>query len=400
MDRSRARFRSSSFEVGPDAYPLPMSLSPIVAACPRCHEPLPLQANARPSAPDAPVDPAPHAGLECRKCGYASSGLGGIFMLLPRPGDHVAAWRRQLGLLQAQAQRTQAELQSHEKAIVADANAHHRVRALRKGVADQIAEVTSIMTPVLGEPLPPDEHTGLPRGIAEHIHFLYRDWGWPSGDADENKKSLQAIEATLTRDRPLGRTLVLGAGASRLAYDLHAHLGACPTVVVDIDPFLFVIAEAVVRGRGVALTEATLNVQDLSHLPHTWTLSAPRGPVDESELVFLLADGVSPPFPQAAFDTVVTPWFIDQVPPDLPGFLSNVRRLLAPGGRWINHGPLIYPASVPMGRRRSREEVFDIARGARLPIRNWSSEARAHLHSPLNQRGKLEWVLTWDATAE
>ena len=42
--------------------------------------------------------------------------------------------------------------------------------------------------------------------------------------------------------------LVLGAGGCRLAYDLHVHCGGTETAVVDIDPFLLVIAEAVIRG--------------------------------------------------------------------------------------------------------------------------------------------------------
>ena len=38
----------------------------------------------------------------------------------------------------------------------------------------------------------------------------------------------------------LGRTLVLGAGGCRLAYDLHVHNGGTDTAVVDIDPYLLV----------------------------------------------------------------------------------------------------------------------------------------------------------------
>ncbi len=61
----------------------------------------------------------------------------------------------------------------------------------------------------------------------------------------------------------IGRTLVLGAGACRLAYDFHTcELNASETAVLDIDPFLLVIAEAVVRGEPVQLTESTANVQE------------------------------------------------------------------------------------------------------------------------------------------
>jgi len=69
---------------------------------------------------------------------------------------------------------------------------------------------------------------------------------------------------------------VVGAGACRLAYDLHRHCGATETAVVDIDPFLLVIAEAVVRGRSVRLTESTANVQELAQVAKTWTSTGAR----------------------------------------------------------------------------------------------------------------------------
>jgi hypothetical protein len=95
----------------------------------------------------------------------------------------------------------------------------------------------------------------------------------------------------------------------------------------------------------------------------------------------------------------VTPWFIDQVPLDLPAFLSTVRRLLRGDGRWIHHGPLLYPAEAPLARRLSREEIFDLAAPAGLRVGRWSHRSRAHLVSPLTGRGKVEWVLSFEATA-
>jgi SAM-dependent methyltransferase len=354
-------------------------VEPIVAACPRCKTALRL---------DTPK-------IACERCGYTVTRVGGIPLLLPRPDDHVVAWRRQLGLLDLQSRQTLVEFEASGLST----SAQDRVRMLGKGVRDQMKEVMALVGPALGGPLPPDQNTGLPRGIAEHIHFLYRDWGWPAGEDDENKKATDALAATLQLDQPLGKTLVLGAGACRLAYDLHFQFRASPIVAVDIDPFLFVIAEAVVRGRKVALTEATVNVQENAHSPRTWDLAARKGPLDETVFLFLLADGISPPLPDAAFDTVVTPWFIDQVPPDLPAFLATLRRLLRPGGRWINQGPLLYPPEAPLARRYPREELFDLSARAGLPVRRWSAEVRPHLHSPLYRRGKIEWVLTFDAVA-
>jgi hypothetical protein len=111
-----------------------------------------------------------------------------------------------------------------------------------------------------------------------------------------------------------------------------------------------------------------------------------------------LANGLAPPFVHGTFDTIVTPWFIDQVPPDLPAFLATTNRMLRPGGRWINHGPLLYPPDAPLSRRFSCEEVFELAARAGFAMGRTSEASYPHFVSPLNGRGKVEWTLTFVAT--
>jgi hypothetical protein len=89
---------------------------------------------------------------------------------------------------------------------------------------------------------------------------------------------------------------------------------------------------------------------------------------------------------------------IDQVPPDLPAFLATVNRLLRPGGRWINQGPLLYPPDAPLSRRFSGEEVFALAARAGFVLGRTSEASRPHFVSPLSGPGKVEWVLTFVAT--
>jgi hypothetical protein len=93
----------------------------------------------------------------------------------------------------------------------------------------------------------------------QNVHLIHRDWGWP--DSDENEKALACVAEVL--DAELGRTLVLGAGACRLAYDLHARHGASATVAVDIDPLPLLVAARVVQGAEVPLTEPRSNATEL-----------------------------------------------------------------------------------------------------------------------------------------
>ena len=218
-----------------------------------------------------------------------------------------------------------------------------------------------------------------------------------NGADPENERSLASVQR-VTAKQPLGRTLVLGAGGCRLAYDLHVHGGATETAVVDIDPYLLVVAEAVVRGARVNLTECSVNAPEIDPVGRRWTLSAPSGPLGAETFHLFLANGTEPPFAPETFDTVVTPWFIDQVPTDLPALVRRVHGLLVPGGRWVNHGPLIYrPDMLPIARWYSRQEVFDLAGAVGFTVEEWETNAHPHFVSPLTGRGLIESVLTFAA---
>lgn len=272
-----------------------------------------------------------------------------------------------------------------------------RLKAMAEGARDQLADIVVLLGPALGGPLEPSEATGLPRGVVEYSHCLYRDWGWDDGNNPENERAVDAIRGVCGGKQTLGRTLVVGAGACRLAYDLHRLFGGTETAVVDIDPFLLVVAEAVIRGEPVRVTEAPANPNEMAGIARSWDLRTPAGSLREDVFHFFFANGMAPPFRAGTFDTVVTPWFIDQVPTDLPAFFGKLREVLKPGGRWINHGPLIYPVDAPLTRRFSREEIFELASLAGFHIEDWSFRSSPHLVSPLTGRGKFEWVMTFRA---
>lgn len=317
--------------------------------------------------------------------------LGSIAVLLPQPEAHVALWRGQLGLLLERGDKTLHALEESARASGLLPGTAKRLSALGRAVCDQVADVAALLGPALGGAAPPSG--GLPRGVVEHIGYLYRDWGWPHVGYSENEAALSHI-AALLQTRELGRTLVLGAGACGLAYELHLRHGATHTVVVDIDPYLLVPAERVVRGESVRLTEASLKVLEAGDVARAWTLSAPSGALGPEVFSFALADGLHPPFADGSFDSVVTPWFIDQVPRDLPALLNEIRRLLRPGGWWLNQGPLIYPEQVPFERRYSADELLELLPSAGFASLGSSRASLPYLVSPLTGHGKVEAVLT------
>lgn len=334
--------------------------------------------------------------ITCAGCQRSYPRVGGIPVLLPKPEEHLALWRRQLGLLLERGQRTLAGLTDAAAEPGLSAATKQRLLALGAAVRDQVDDVGVVLGPALGGAVTATGG-GLPRGVVEYIGYLYRDWGWPACGYRENDAPLVEL-AELLAGRELGRTLVLGAGACGLAYELHGRHGASETVAVDIDPYLLVIAERIVRGDSVRLTEASLKVMEGGEVSRVWTLSARAGALAPDVFRCVFADGVMPPFASESFDTVVTPWFIDQVPRDLPAFFGALRRLLRPGGRWLNQGPLVYPEQTPFEKRYARDELFELAASAGFSLGRWLRTSQPYLVSPLSGHGKVEAVLSFVAT--
>jgi SAM-dependent methyltransferase/uncharacterized protein YbaR (Trm112 family) len=351
--------------------------------CPRCAKPIQLRAGP----------------TVCPLCRGRYPLLGEIPVLLRDADAYLAACRAQLTLLERQTADTVAAIGEEMRAPDALPATRARCRSMIEAAEGQLADVRALLDPIL----PPEAETtrsGPPIQVPstlEYLPYLCRDWGWPSEADGENERAL-AMVASVAEGRPLGRVLVLGAGACRLAYDLHRRDPTAETVVVDVDPVLFAAASRVVRGDTVTLREANLEVVELERSSRVWVLSAPGGALPAEGFHFLVADAVDPPFAPGAFDTVVTPWFLDQGPRDLRDFVSTVHRLLAPGGRWLNLGPLLYAPEIPIGRRFAREELFDLAARVGFHVDRWETASVPYLVSKLNGRGKVEWVLAFSAT--
>jgi uncharacterized protein YbaR (Trm112 family) len=334
--------------------------------------------------------------ITCAGCGRAYPRLGGIPVLLAKPDEHMALWRRQLGLLLERGQRTLSGLTQAAGEAGLAPSTKQRLLALGVAVRDQVDDVAAVLGPALGGAATASG-SGLPPGMVDYIGYLHRDWGWPSTGYRENEPALAEL-GKLLGGRALGRTLVLGAGACGLAYELHLRHGASETVVLDIEPYLLVIAERILRGDSVRLTEASLTVMEAGDVSRAWTLKAPSGGLGTDVFKCVFADGVAPPFVPESFESVLTPGFIEQVPRDLPAFLATMRELLRPGGRWLNQGPLVYPEQTPTEKRYARGELFELAAAAGFAVGEWSRSSQAHLVSPLSGAGRVESVLSFVAT--
>jgi SAM-dependent methyltransferase len=225
---------------------------------------------------------------------------------------------------------------------------------------------------------------------------LFRDWAWNNG---ENEASLAVLEAALGKSPKLGRVLVLGAGACRLAYDLHRSFSPVSTVATDVNPLLLLVAREVLKGEKVKLWEFPVSPLTENDVAVERELKAPAAADDKFSLAF--ADALHLPFAEGSFDTVVTPWLVDILAAGPRALLSRVNRLLAPGGKWIHFGPFGF-ATRGISGRLSPKEVAEIAADCGLQVKAQHSQQVPYLQSPSSHHGRVERVHAWvaDKTAE
>jgi uncharacterized protein YbaR (Trm112 family)/SAM-dependent methyltransferase len=341
--------------------------------CPACREPL-----------------AENRGVyQCTRCQAEYPTLGGVPCLLPEADRWRASWRLQLDELIRAASETVGMFEKELRKPALLPNTRLRLQTQIALTQQTLAELVAIIEPAAG----PEAHNPLSAPRIDPLntfHYLHRDWA----ETTENGTALACVERVLD-DAPLGRLLVLGAGAGRLAYDLHRTRRASLTVALDIDPLVALVAQQMVSGGTLELTEARSNATEMTRFGVLRTLQAPAGPVERFHV--LLANGLQPPLRDHLFDTVLTPWFIDVVPPDLRDFMSVLSRVLVPGGRWLNYGPLLFPPSRPAAYRYAREEVAEIAEAAGFSITRETDELVRFAYSPLAERGRLEHCIAFSA---
>src|SRR5690606_33589873 len=90
--------------------------------------------------------------------------------------------------------------------------------------------------------------------VLSYFALVQRDFGWT--EEDEAQASLDAVLSVFGERFELGRTLVLGAGTGRLAWDLGNALASKePILLLDINPLPFLIGEGLRRGETIELAE-------------------------------------------------------------------------------------------------------------------------------------------------
>jgi hypothetical protein len=341
---------------------------------------------------------AERAGWMCGACSSGYPVIGEVPWLFPDPRQALSEWRGRLSLLTQHLAAESAAMRAEAQSPGCPDATRRRLAHVAAAHDEQVAKLNALLAPIgldqasasqgtlqaLGTRLPTEQ------GLTNYYVNLHRDWSW--GD-EENAAAVAEIRAALGGSLAgLGRTLVQGAGAGRLAYDLHQAGDAPLTLATDFNPLLLFAAREIFAGRAVELYEFPIAPRGIEDHAVLRKLAAPAPARAGLELV--AADALQPPFADGAFDTVVTPWFIDIIGEPLPRVAARVNLLLKPGGRWINFGSLAFSRAL-FAERVGLEEVREILPRAGFAPITPREQIIPYMRSPASRHARQEQVVTW-----
>lgn len=365
--------------------------------CPSCGQGLSAEKPDKPERADtqAHLERAlwqPEGRLRCVECAACYPVLLGIPLLVQQPDAWLS--RVQAGLARFVTEMDQAEKQLLIELLEEELSerTRGRVRHVAAALAVYRSQVVELFARAGLNAVHSPEASGEASSPVSYVTLIHRDYGWEPEEA-EFSDGVARLRAVLPHGFTLGRSLVLGAGTGRLAWQLAEELGAAaPLFALDLNPLPFIVTALLLRGEEVRLTEVPGHPRRSTQASLERTLRAPARRVEQLSLVF--ADALSPPFAEGSFDTIIAPWFVDQVPEDAADVPRLASRLLREGGSFVCTGPFVYEARhTKPSRRYCADEFVEIVRLAGFETTGASYEPETYLASPLSTQSRNEHVL-------
>ncbi|MDZ7923817.1 MAG: hypothetical protein U5M23_07090 [Marinagarivorans sp.] len=251
--------------------------------------------------------------------------------------------------------------------------------------------------------------------MLQYFELLLRDWAWDSeitAENNENARELERIAKAINASRPhlgeawqLGDIWVIGAGAGRLSWDMHAQLRTQgdqgSTIALDTNPVLITLAHRLLsQQKPWQLAELHPNPQRQLPLAKVWDIQPPKVEGERAKNWYAVAANAwRPPLQAGSFDTLVTPWFMDVNGREVKDLIAQVQKYLKPGGLWLNTGPLLYSPDIPDHLRYSHDEIIELIELAGFTVLYQNSVKSLYLNTPLSDEERIDQVWTFAAIA-
>ena len=335
-------------------------------------------------------------GYRCEKC----AGQYPVFGRIPCLVDDAALWRT-IWLRRLDDYTTTVEARVKELQREAGEDAHllprtrQRLMRIASGFAQQVDAITSLFEPLdagtdemAAAAIPSRPEPSLQPLILECYEHVFRDWLWGEREC---AMMLDFIKPLLPVG--LGRVAIYGAGAGRLAADVHQACGPGRTVALDVNPLPLLAADKLLAGTAIDLPEFPVDPNSdevvvlMRHLERPYTL--------REGFSFVFADALRPPIAPGSLDAVVTSWFIDVTRVDLHHTAAAINRVLKPGGLWVNLGPLRFQAIL--SRAYTIEETHEIVAGSAFRLLSHDHQDVPYFDSPVSGSRRTDRVFRFAA---
>lgn len=319
--------------------------------------------------------------------------INGVPWLLPNPKNSLADWSAKLNHFN---RVLMAEIQSIEKELKhAQGATEVRLQKLLLGKQNFIKRVSELFFPVVrAQASAKNVYDALrdrapsQQSLLSYEANLYRDWVWGQ---EENALTHDIVAQHFPEN--VGKLCVIGAGAGRLALDLHASQKSELTIATDINPLLVLAAEYLLSGKPLPFVEFPLHPRKTEFVAVEHEILGQEKP---DNFHFVFADATKPCFQTAAFNTVVTPWFIDIQPLEFSKFLRQLNQYVPVGGTWVNFGSLVFNQKRD-GLCYSIEEIKALALQQGFDMGEPQEHEIPYLKSPYNAGYRMERVWSWSA---
>ncbi len=334
-------------------------------------------------------------GYRCTRCAGVYPLIGRIPCLLEDPALWRTIWLRRLDDYTSHIESRVQELQKQAEAPDLLPRTRQRVLRVAGGFAQQLDAITSLFEPLdqgtdawASQAIPSRPEPGPQLPILECYDHVFRDWAWGEKECALNLDFVAPMVPA-----GLDRVAIYGAGAGRLAVDVHQRCGPARTLALDVNPLPFLIADKLLAGETVDLPEfpADPNSDDVvvvsRHMERPFVL--------RDGFSFIFADALRTPIPAGSLDAVVTCWFIDVARADFRQTAATINRVLRPGGLWVNLGPLRF--QTVLSRAYTIEEVHEIVAGSAFELQSHDHQDLPYLDSPVSGSRRRDIVFRFAA---
>ena len=285
-------------------------------------------------------EPAPYLNHSSLALSDARRDILAVLAELERiPNDPTLAFRRRLVARSAAALRVDLALLDRVRAPL---RAHTGPVARARGNVHRLAErALGRVLRSAGRRVPPPSWISPATGYGFEAALLYLRTDWGQTEAGERQVAAlhAAVEESVRRycGPAPGRAVYLGAGLGRHAFDGGRLFASVLAVELS---FAAAALLSVVREGPVRFS--TQNWQGAGTGEELVQLHEARFPAPPyaANCAYVVGDALSLPVADASLDAVVSIFFTDVLPASK--LFPELRRVLRPGGRFLNVGPLEY----------------------------------------------------------